>query len=345
MKIAGMVLGIVGAVIGLALSIIILVAGASIVGVGPFGLDNAFIILGVIDVVACVIALVGAAISMRASIAGGVMMIVIGAAGFVLFAPLFWSASGVLLVTGGSLAIAGRGRRPVPYQPAGFGPSAMAAPMAPARMAIPQNQPYQRPAVGGWNPPPAGPAARPQVAGTTAGLGVTSSVPQPARDSAPAVVGGAAAAPAEVKPGLPGVTAAKPFAESEHVLAVQKALLEGQPAQAAGGVTGPASAFEGASPFRLAFLEGSGRAGEMWTLPKGREVHVGRDESCFVMLTDGKASRQHALLSHRADGLYITDLSSSNGTRVNEERLGAEAKKLSAGDKIRIGDTVLEVKI
>jgi hypothetical protein len=114
MKKAGMILGLVGSAIGLALSIIVLAAGASLASDLP-GLSNAFVIVGVIDIVVCAIAIVGASITPRAPIAGAVMMMVVGAVGFVLFSPLFWIASFVLLVTGGVLAIIGR--NPCWYNP------------------------------------------------------------------------------------------------------------------------------------------------------------------------------------------------------------------------------------
>ena len=128
---------------------------------------------------------------------------------------------------------------------------------------------------------------------------------------------------------------------TEAAKVVPTAAARGSVVDAGTATSAPAQAQP--TPRSLARLEGPGRPGEAWILPQGREIHIGRENSCFVALVDGKASRQHALLSYRADGLYVTDLGSSNGTRVNGEHLGAEPKRLTVGDKVRVGDTVLEV--
>jgi pSer/pThr/pTyr-binding forkhead associated (FHA) protein len=62
----------------------------------------------------------------------------------------------------------------------------------------------------------------------------------------------------------------------------------------------------------LVIRSGGGRAGESFTV-----------------------SRNHALLVHRADGYYIDDLGSLNGTYVNRRRI--ESHKLEDGDEIQIG--------
>ncbi len=58
---------------------------------------------------------------------------------------------------------------------------------------------------------------------------------------------------------------------------------------------------------------------------------------------DAEISRRHARVSRGADGqLAIEDLGSANGTFVNDERVDAP-RVLVAGDRLRIGKTVLEV--
>jgi hypothetical protein len=171
----------------------------------------------------------------------------------------------------------------------------------------------------------AGPAGAPRVPETTVGLGASSRGLEPA--------GGATAVPDRISAAFVQATATtdkRVPTDPESVPAVSVGQAD-------------ASAFKGILPFRLSLIGGSGRGGDSWTLPTGRDVHVGRDEACFIALNDGKVSRRHALLSHKPDGLYVTDLGSGNGTRVNEERLGTEARKLVVGDKVRFGDTSLEV--
>jgi pSer/pThr/pTyr-binding forkhead associated (FHA) protein len=63
------------------------------------------------------------------------------------------------------------------------------------------------------------------------------------------------------------------------------------------------------------------------------ELTVGRDNSCDVVLQQGQASRRHARLSPRPDGVWIEDLQSTNGTFINDTRL-------SGGVLARHGDVV-----
>jgi EmrB/QacA subfamily drug resistance transporter len=72
------------------------------------------------------------------------------------------------------------------------------------------------------------------------------------------------------------------------------------------------------------------------------EVVIGRDADAGVTLNDPEASRRHARISLRDAEPVIADLGSTNGTFVNEARLSAP-HRLASGDKVRIGDTVLQV--
>ena len=69
---------------------------------------------------------------------------------------------------------------------------------------------------------------------------------------------------------------------------------------------------------------------------------IGRDPSNEVQLRDGEASRQHATLRLDSGQWILTDNSSSNGTRVNRQRI--ERSIISSGDRIEIGTTVLIFK-
>jgi hypothetical protein len=70
---------------------------------------------------------------------------------------------------------------------------------------------------------------------------------------------------------------------------------------------------------------------------------VGRAPECEIRVDDTYASQQHARVFGRAGGWYVEDLGSTNGTFVNDQRLGAPAM-VQPGDKIRVGTTVLELK-
>jgi hypothetical protein len=71
-------------------------------------------------------------------------------------------------------------------------------------------------------------------------------------------------------------------------------------------------------------------------------VTLGRLPECDIQLPDAGASRQHARIS-RHDGQWVlTDLGSTNGTLVNDEV--AQERTLQDGDRITIGETVLEFR-
>jgi hypothetical protein len=71
-------------------------------------------------------------------------------------------------------------------------------------------------------------------------------------------------------------------------------------------------------------------------------VTIGRLADCDVVLTDKGASRKHAQLKRRGDAWTITDLGSTNGTRLNGQTI--QSRELADGDKITIGSTLLEFR-
>jgi pSer/pThr/pTyr-binding forkhead associated (FHA) protein len=68
-------------------------------------------------------------------------------------------------------------------------------------------------------------------------------------------------------------------------------------------------------------------------------VVIGRLPECEVVLSDSNVSRRHAELRRKGDGIFVTDLGSTNGTRVN----GAPIREqlLASGDEISVGSTRL----
>ena len=70
---------------------------------------------------------------------------------------------------------------------------------------------------------------------------------------------------------------------------------------------------------------------------------VGRGPECELRIDDTYASQQHARLFGKNGAWYVEDLGSTNGTFVNEQKLAAPAM-VQAGDKIRVGTTVLELR-
>jgi hypothetical protein len=66
---------------------------------------------------------------------------------------------------------------------------------------------------------------------------------------------------------------------------------------------------------------------------------IGRDQRCDLYIPDMTVSRLHARLSRGPAGWLLTDLGSSNGTRVNGWRLRA-AVPVQPGDTITFGSAV-----
>jgi len=68
----------------------------------------------------------------------------------------------------------------------------------------------------------------------------------------------------------------------------------------------------------------------------GTSFTIGRDQSCDLYVADMTVSRLHARLARDAQGWLLTDLDSTNGTRLNGWRVRA-AVPVRAGDLIRFG--------
>ena len=74
----------------------------------------------------------------------------------------------------------------------------------------------------------------------------------------------------------------------------------------------------------------------------GAPIRIGRGSECELVLKDSRVSRRHARLHARGGVLVLTDLGSTNGTRVNGLRVTELV--LGAGDRIQIGDTSLVIE-
>lgn len=83
------------------------------------------------------------------------------------------------------------------------------------------------------------------------------------------------------------------------------------------------------------------RKDERWRLPADGVLRLGRTMDQDVVLSEEMASRCHAVIERRHDGLWLEDLSSTNGTYLNGERITRAALKLH--DRIMIGAMILEV--
>ena len=76
--------------------------------------------------------------------------------------------------------------------------------------------------------------------------------------------------------------------------------------------------------------------------PLGDEVTVGRAAGCQVTIDDTYASQLHARVFRRDGQTFVEDLGSTNGTYLNRRKVTGPMQ-IQRGDKLQIGNTVLEL--
>lgn len=74
------------------------------------------------------------------------------------------------------------------------------------------------------------------------------------------------------------------------------------------------------------------------------EIILGRDPGCDIVIDDEAVSARHARLSFHHGQWWIEDLESTNGTKLNHERLNI-ATVLISGDEITCGNARLKVNL
>jgi hypothetical protein len=119
------------------------------------------------------------------------------------------------------------------------------------------------------------------------------------------------------------------------------------PASEAGGIRGDGTqtlVFRRPAPVPTkAVLRIIGRdTGERMIEVDGTPLTLGRASDNGLVLSDPRVSRHHARLQARRGTLVLTDLGSTNGSRVNGVRVDECA--LGMGDRVLLGDTVLLVE-
>src|SRR5579875_3416709 len=68
-------------------------------------------------------------------------------------------------------------------------------------------------------------------------------------------------------------------------------------------------------------------------------VTIGREEGNVLRLNDERVSRFHAKVQHDNGEIILTDLESTNGTRVNGNVV--QIRRLRPGDRIGVGKSLL----
>ncbi|MEI6085483.1 MAG: FHA domain-containing protein [Verrucomicrobiota bacterium] len=77
---------------------------------------------------------------------------------------------------------------------------------------------------------------------------------------------------------------------------------------------------------------------EQWEI-SDQPLTIGRSEPADVRVKDDRISRQHCVVALKDGKYYVTDLKSTNGTWLNNERI--TEVELKANDKLRLGQTII----
>lgn len=79
--------------------------------------------------------------------------------------------------------------------------------------------------------------------------------------------------------------------------------------------------------------------GEVYPLFENREITVGRSPTNNIFVRDKNVSRVHCQIVVNNGSVSLTDLQSTNGTFVNDERINE--CNLKSSDEVRVGTTLL----
>jgi diguanylate cyclase (GGDEF)-like protein len=71
-------------------------------------------------------------------------------------------------------------------------------------------------------------------------------------------------------------------------------------------------------------------------------ITIGRGRDNDIVLASDCVSRNHARLEHRGESLHVIDLTSTNGTFVNDQPQRVTDHPLRRGDQLAIGDTIFK---
>jgi hypothetical protein len=93
----------------------------------------------------------------------------------------------------------------------------------------------------------------------------------------------------------------------------------------------------------LEILEPVELEGQRVEIELHQSLTLGRSGSCdYPMPNDPYASTIHARVTRDDIGLFVEDLSSTNGTYVNAERI-VEPTRVGKGDIVQLGELIMEV--
>ncbi|MDX2044998.1 MAG: MFS transporter [Acidobacteriota bacterium] len=88
---------------------------------------------------------------------------------------------------------------------------------------------------------------------------------------------------------------------------------------------------------KIQLADGSSRE---LTLP-AKPLVIGKAPECDIVIPDGAISRRHAEIENRNGKVFLKDLKSLNGTKINDRKIGEREIELKDGDTISVGRTRL----
>lgn len=89
--------------------------------------------------------------------------------------------------------------------------------------------------------------------------------------------------------------------------------------------------------YRL-LIERRGRRPQVFKLVR-KTTTIGRGKDTDLLLPDISVSRHHAKIEQRGSDLFLVDLGSQNGTKINDKRI--KDQKLKSGDSLQIGKFIM----
>ena len=104
----------------------------------------------------------------------------------------------------------------------------------------------------------------------------------------------------------------------------------------------PARASKGGKPPAQAVVH-EPEAPKPRTVRLSGSTEIGRADGCAIRLSDTYVSQVHARLYGQDGSWYLEDLGSTNGTFLNDRRVG-QPVEVHAGDVVKVGKTVLELR-
>lgn len=97
-----------------------------------------------------------------------------------------------------------------------------------------------------------------------------------------------------------------------------------------------------AGPRQLVVTDGPLTGTSLPLRPQG--TLIGRSPECALVLDDDYASGRHARIFQDENGWWVEDLTSTNGTWLDDHRLGVQPEPVGEGSTLRIGRTIVELQ-